>query len=456
VTAGPTERLAHFAAGLKFADLPRTAVTTIERMVLDCLGTTLAGVTLGSGMGPLLALVEESGGRPEATIIGAGARTAAHLAALANGGAAHALNYDDYLPAGGVHLGVTSVPAALAAAEHRGGVGGPELIAALAAGNEVTARLGAAIQAASGSYTETRPQISQMLGYFNAAACAGCVLGLDEDQMLSALGLAFMQASGGRQPVVEGTEAKALYAAFPNQGGVTSALLARRGLGAACRAFEGEAGLFATYFHGKWDPAALEDGLGQTYRFEEVTFKPWPTTNLAHVFIEAAISLAREHDIQPADVAGVHLRGQPHIRTFCEPAASRQAPRTSVEAEDSIPFAVAKALVNRKVTLDDLQPAGLTQPAALHLAAKVSYSMDERIKTAGVVNVATTAGQHLEARIERPLGYPPRTMSERQLVDKFLDCAGYAARRASPEKIVDLALDLHELDDTGRLMALLS
>src|SRR6266571_5274008 len=185
-----TQRLAEFAAGLTYEQLPSGTVHAVQRMLLDCLGTTLAGSSLGAGVGPLLALVEQSEGRPESAILGTGRRAPAHLAALANGGLAHALNYDDYLPGAGIHLGVTSVPAALAAAERAGGVSGKELIAALAAGNELAARLGLALE--KGAYTETRPQTSQMLGYFNAAASAGRVLRLSAAQMHSALGLALM------------------------------------------------------------------------------------------------------------------------------------------------------------------------------------------------------------------------------------------------------------------------
>jgi 2-methylcitrate dehydratase PrpD len=456
MTPGITARLARFAAGLTYEQLPASAVEGVKRILLDCLGTALAGSSLGTGAKELLAVVEASGGKPEAAVLGTSLRAPAVLAALANGGLAHALNYDDYLPGAGVHLGVTSVPAALAAAEHSGGVSGKELIAALAAGNELMARLGFAIERVQGAYTETRPQVSQMLGYLNAAACAGRVLRLTDAQMHSALGMAFMQASGGRQPVLEGTPAKALYAAFPSQGGMLSALLAEQGLGAECAAFEGQAGLFATYFGNAYAAGELEQGLGERWRFQEITFKPWPTTSVAHVFIEAAISLAEQHHLRAADVARVHLRGQAHIRTFCEPAATRQAPRSSVEAEDSIPFAVAKALANRQVTLDDIQPDGLTQPETLQIGARTTYAIDDSLGTGGIVELTTAAGQVLEAKVERALGHPPRELSWEQLAAKFRDCAGHALQPVAAEETLDMIAGLERLDDVGRLVETVS
>src|SRR5687768_12507313 len=129
----PAFRYAAFAAGLTFAQLPREVVSVLKRIVLDTLGTTLAAGTLGSGCGPLVEVARSAGGPPESTLIGYGDRLSAPMAALANGALAHALNYDDVFPGGG-HLGVVTVPAALAIAERAGGIDGQELLTALAAG----------------------------------------------------------------------------------------------------------------------------------------------------------------------------------------------------------------------------------------------------------------------------------------------------------------------------------
>jgi 2-methylcitrate dehydratase PrpD len=452
MSAGVTAELAAVAARLAYEQLPASTVRVVKRMLLDCLGTTLAGSALGAGTAQLLQLVRQAGGSADATVIGTGLRAPAHLAALANGGSAHALNYDDFLPGAGAHLGALGIPAALAVAELAGGVSGKELVAAIAAGSQLMARLASAID--KGSYTETRPQTSQMLGYFNAAISAGRVLRLDERQMHSALGLAQMQCSGGRQPVLEGSEAKALYAAWPNQVGVQCALLAKDGLDCVCDAFEGPAGLYATYFGNAYFETELTRELGQAFRFEGLTFKPWPATNVAYVFIEAAISLRAGHGIHPGDVASVHLIGEDHIRTFCEPAAVRRRPRTSVEAEDSVPFTVAKALANGGLGLADLQPDGLRQPEALSIAAKTEYSTDASLGLAGIVEVATVDNRRLSHRVERPLGFPPRELSDEQLAAKFHDCARHAQPGAPAGDVIDI-IEHIEQHDTARLMAAL-
>jgi 2-methylcitrate dehydratase PrpD len=232
--------------------------------------------------------------------------------------------------------------------------------------------------------------------------------------------------------------------------------LAARGLDAGCAAFEGDAGLFATYFGGRFDAEFLTAGLGECFRLEEVSFKPWPTTSVAHVFIEAGIELAREHDLAPDDVAEIRIRGQDHIRTFCEPAATRQAPRTAVEAEDSVPFAVATAIANRQVGLSDFTPAGLARREPLRLAKNVRYTTDPALGEAGIVQIATRSGQAFEKRIDKPLGHPSRPLTDEQLVAKFRDCAAHAGVPVDAEHIVELVFGLDRIEDVRQLAAALS
>jgi 2-methylcitrate dehydratase PrpD len=447
----PAATLASYAADITYERLPEALVAVLKRDVLDTLGTTLAGSTLGTGCAEVLAVVREAGGRPEGTLLGFDARVPAPLAALANGATCHALNYEDVYPGGG-HLGAVTFPAALAVAERQGDVSGREFLAALAAGAEIAARLQVAVRRADDGTSEAKPQPTQMLGCFAAAASAGRVLRLDAAGMRSALGLALMQASGNRQPVVEGTPAKAIYAAFPNEAGVLSAMLAARGLRADCAVFEGEAGFFPTFYQDRYYRPALVEGLGEQFYTLDVGFKPWPTTIRAHPFIEAALELAASHPLDA--IEEVHIRGGNHIRTFCEPLAVRQQPRTSVEAEDSIFFGVAKALVNRAVTLADFQPEGLRQPETVQLGARMRYSIEPELGHAGIVEVATRAGQRYACRVDKPLGDPAKPLSDAQLVAKFRDCAQHAATRLTPQALDAVIAFVERLERAPNVAAL--
>jgi 2-methylcitrate dehydratase PrpD len=455
-TSGATARLAGFLAGVSYEDLPPAVPAALKHLVLDTLGTTLAASTLGEGCHELLTVVQSAGGAPECTRLGSGTRVPATQAALANGGLAHALNYD----AGGAgHLGLF-LPAALAAAERAGGVSGRELLAALAAGVELTARLNLAMVGGRPPGAPTLALDGQLFGYFGAAAAAARILRLDASRMHSALGLALMQAAGTMQVVLDGDPpAKAIYAAFANHGGMLAAQLAAAGLGAECAALEGEAGLYGLYYGGHYDPAVLEHGLGEEWCLLRIAFKPWPTSGVLHTFIEAALNVATRHDLNADDVAEVQLRGSPEVLHWFEPEEQRKRPANGATAANSIFYGVAKALANRRVTLADFAPDGLRQPEALALAARMRHMIEDGLGRSGVVEVVTRGGERHVSRVDTPLGHPSRPMTREQLAEKFRDCAQYAATPVPPAALAEverLVGALEDVPDVSAIPALLS
>jgi 2-methylcitrate dehydratase PrpD len=454
----PSQTFARFAAELTFERLPSALLPTLKCMVADTLGCALAGTTLGSGCPELIELVARAGGAPESTLLGIGGRVPAPAAALVNGATAHALNYDDIFPAGGGHLTAVTLPAALAVAERQGSVCGRELLVALAAGAEVMARLQHAVHVVDDGSDEAKPQPTQLLGAFAAATSAARVLRLDAAGTWSALGLALMQASGSRQPVLEGTASKALYAAFPSQAGVLSALLAAGGVDGRCDALEGEAGLFPSLYRSRFDRDLLLRRLGDEYLIEQVGFKPWPTTNHAHVFIEAALTLAAGSRFDWRRLQRVVVIGGPHIRAFCEPLDIRRHPTRWVQAEDSIPFTVATALVQRRLSLADFAPDELARPEVAQVADRLEYRVDPGVGQSGTVEATFSDGEVISARIDQPLGYPARPLSGDALRAKFVDCAGHAVpsiAAAQIERVLETLRQLEQVDDVRTLADLL-
>ena len=450
-----------YIAGLTYEDLPPQVCRVLKWLTLDTFATTLADNTLGIGIPELLAWARAAGGAPEATLLGFTDRLPAVTAAMVNGGMAHALNFDDTTAVGSGHLGPVTVPCALAAAELKGGATGKELMVSLAAGAELMSRIGVALTRAEQGFSESKPQPTQMPGYFAAAVSAGRMLGFSSQQIHSALGLALMQASGGRQPVLEGRPAKAIYAAFSCQGGMLSALLTQRGLLGDCAVFEGAAGFFPTYYGGRFDRSALVDGLGDDYFMTNVGFKPWPTTGVAHVFIEAAINLAVQSELEPDAVEHVLVSGEPHIRTFCEPLQTRRNPQAPVEAEDSVIFATAKALANRSLSLADLQPTpeGLFQPDAVRIANVTDYRVDESLGKSGVVEVTLRSGETLTGRVDQARGHRDNPLSDEQRRRKFTDCAVHAASPLSDavlQEVMDMVDHLEDVSDVGVFAKLFS
>ena len=440
---------AGFGSQVSYDDLPDDVRRTVRWLALDTFATTIAANTLGVGVPQLLAWARAAGGAPEATLIGFTDKLPAVAAAMVNGGMAHALNFDDTTAVGSGHLGPVTMPTAMAAAELRGGATGKELMTAIAVGAELMSRIGVALTAGQSGFSESKPQPTQMPGYFAAAMSASRMLGFSAEQTHSALGLAFMQASGGRQPVLEGRPAKAVYAAFSCQGGMLSAMLTREGLLGDCDAFEGEAGFFPTFYQRAFDRSAMVDGLGEDWRLLNVGMKPWPTTGVAHVFIEAAANLRAKREIDPGEVSRVLVRGEPHIRTFCEPLATRRNPQAPVEAEDSVVFSTARALVSGNVSLADLQPTpqGLFDEAVVRVANRVEYEVDESLGKSGVVEVTLASGETLSERVDHPRGHRDNPLTDAQRRQKFRDCAAHAASPLSPAAIDEAIEMIERLDD---------
>ena len=246
---------------------------------------------MGDGCRETLAVVRASGGVPESSVLGTSERTSAVMAALANGATVHALNYDAIGARGG-HPGAFGLTAPLAMAERVGGVDGREFIASLVAGVEVEMRAVAALIEAG---VDTRQNFLEGSGAQLRGGNAlrrpgsqaqprrdGQRLGADAD------------AGFGHTPQVVlygDPPSKGIYAAFPNQGGVLSALMAKEGLEGRCLAIEGQAGLFNMFYGGVYAPEALRDGLGERFHILETVFKPWATSGMCHPFIDAALKL---------------------------------------------------------------------------------------------------------------------------------------------------------------------
>ncbi|MGQ9369904.1 MmgE/PrpD family protein [Azospirillum sp. ST 5-10] len=459
--AGVTERLARFAADLAYEALPPAVAEQARRSLLDTVGVALAGAAVGEGFREAVSWALAEGGRPRARLWATGQALGTTQAAFCNTLHARALDYDDITEFPQVHVSVCVVPAALAAAESLGRpVDGRTLLAAVVAGSEVQARLTAAIAPAFDATRFPVTLATQIFGYFAAAAAAGRVLGLDADGMRNAFGLAMMQATGTEEMVVHATRSagKCLYAGFSNQGGVQAALMARHGVPALGEPLAGQAGLLAAFYGGRGDRDALTAGLGERYRCVERCVKGMPGTLVAHAFVEAALSILRDHALSAGDVERVVLRVGGWGRAMCEPAGERRAPPSAAAAMNSIPFLVAKALVNGAVALEDMSAAGRGQPAALAMARRIDHEHDPSLDTPhglepGVVEIRTGAGGRFRARVDKPRGHPARPLSFEEVAGKFHRNAALASHdEATAGRIVELVGRLDGVADVRTLV----
>jgi len=449
--------LADHVAATAYERLPPVAVEAAKKSILDTLGVILAASGVEPAVRGVVDLVRETGGRPESTVLAFGDRVPALTAAFANGAMAHCLDFDDQTP-WGQHSASSIVPAAFAVAERRGGVPGREMIAAVAAGQDVFARLRRNVG------WRKDWNLSTVLGVFAGASATGRLLGLGREQMAHALGIASMQSSGVMEVVAgTGSNLRALYAGFSAKGAVLAALLADKGVTGVEHLFEGEHGVFATYFGGRYNRDAILADLGHDYQGSTTLYKLWPSVGTSHSHIKATIDIVSAHDLAVEDINEIRVHVGDYHDLMCRPLTSRRAPATLVDAKFSLPFLVAVAAVRRGVRVADFSVEGLRDPRVLLAARKVvpvaDPALDWKLELPpGRVEVILHDGRRF-SQVGHPVpGSPEAPLTWGDLMRKFSDCAAAAVSPPTERRIeraACMAHHLEELDDVTELLRLL-
>lgn len=440
----------------QYSDIPAEAVEATKKDILDTLGAAVAG-SAAPGSREIVELMKELGGKEESTVLAYGGKVTAVSAAMANGAMAHALDYDDTHDRAILHAGVTAVPAAFAVAERIGKINGKDFITAVALGVDVTCRMGLANKEGPAGWI-----LTPIYGFFGAAVASAKLLRLNEAQMVSAMGIAYSQASGNNQCVDDGALTKRMQAGFAARGGVMAALMAQKGITGATNSLEGGRGIYKVYHGGDYDPAPLTDQLGKRFEVADLSFKPYPCCRTLHPYIDAALALAKEHNIRPEDVLEITIgvNKDPHPRAY--PLEVKCNPRTIVDAQFSIPYAVACALAKGKVGISDFTEAAIGDKTVLALANKITPrfepKMVRRELTPGLVEVKTRNGSYSKY-VDVAYGHPKNPMSMEALAAKFTDCAANAAKplpREDVSRAIEMVTKLEEQEDVIRIMKLLS
>ena len=452
--------LARYLVSTKYADIPTAAIEAAKKEVLDQLGVALGGSSR-PGVAELLALNKDWGGKPESTVFCFGDRLPAPMAAQVNATMGHALDYDD-TGDGPTHPSVVIVPTAFAMAERRGTVSGQELLAAVATGADVMCRLGAAWRQGRkspnpGGHPGAGWHLTPLYGYFGAAAVAGRLLGLNETGMVNALGIAYHQASGNGQCVVDGALTKRMGPGFAARGGITAAMMAARGISGAQNCFEGELGLFPLYHGGEYDRSALVKDLGREFRGVNVEMKPYPCCKGTHNFVAMTAELVAKHHIKAADVEEI-LIACPGQANLALPLEVKAHPRNPVDSQFSIPWAVAVVVAHGKAGINDFNEQSIVSRDILGVCDKIRLDMAGRPGRSAVQITMRDGRVFSETRA----GFGPGAETALPFSvyeDKFRDCVSYAARPiavANTSRVVDLVRDLEQVADVAEIIRLIS
>jgi 2-methylcitrate dehydratase PrpD len=295
------------------------------------------------------------------------------------------------------------------------------------------------------------------IGVFGAAAAAGKLLGLKPGEMLAALGIAYAQAAGNRQCILDGALTKRLQAGQAASAGVFAAVLAQTGFTGARNIFNGRFGFFELYQPGGYDASLLLEDLGTAFRGEDLSYKPYPCGRPLHAAIDAALAARVQLGIgRAADIEAVTIEADPagYSDQF-ERGAAKRRPTQVVEAQFAQPFLVATALVHGRVAIRDVD--GLGDSEVLRLSDRIAGAPNPRRGKGSLsITVKRFGGASVTVEATDPIGSPHKPLSQAQFAAKFRDCAENALRPLTGESI-DAALvmidSMAELPDAQELIA---
>lgn len=420
----------------RFEDLPAPALDTARAQLLDMVGVALAGRN-ERGVHELRELAETIGGKGESIVWGSGLRLPSHDAARINAVMAHALEYDDTFGPGFLHPSAIIFPAALAVADMVGDVSGRELLAAATLANDIACRLSIAGQPGVDGFAIGWHNTT-LIGYLSSALVAGRLMRLNRDQLIHAAGIAAHQAAGNAQSHVDSALTKRMGPGFASAAGVMAARLAAKGVTGPRGVLEGVKGWFAQYHKGHYSRSLLLDGLGTAFPGAAMSFKPWPSCRGSHTSADAALQIAAALGSGAAKIERIVVRNGPAEWAFLSaPIARKRQPATTVDAQFSIPWVVAAALTDGRVSIAHFTPEALMRPDVRAMAARIETVQDDSLANPtngpgqAVVEVMTRDGRTVRRHVATAKGDPQVPMSPAEVAQKFDDCldsAGMALR----------------------------
>jgi 2-methylcitrate dehydratase PrpD len=446
VAQGVTQALAHRIATLRYEDLPADVITIAKHCILDWIAVAVQGTRE-----PLLTILAEQvaaeGGRECATLIGRNRSASPRQAALVNGAASHALDYDDVNIRMMGHPTSPVLPAALALAESRS-ASGRDLIASFVAGYETACEIGEIV---SPSHYARGFHVTGTVGTFGAAAACAHLSRLDGNAVAMALGIAGTQAAGLKS--MFGTMCKPLHAGKASESGLLAAELAARGFDSRADVLECANGFVATHADGARSLHQFSSGSSK-YHIVDNLFKYHACCHQTHAAIEALRALQIEHGFSSSEIVQVTLRHDAGADAICNIAR----PNTGLEIKFSLRMVAALALAGVDTSaVDSFSDVNARDPGlqALRDRVEVTFARDWPL-TRSEVTVQLADGRVLKG--DHDSGAPEKDLGKQQikLLAKFRSLVGPVFGLHQADDIAASILSLEQQADLKSLTSRLA
>ncbi|NTJ61933.1 MmgE/PrpD family protein [Agrobacterium rhizogenes] len=447
-----TQALAELVCSTSYEAFPPETIHKAKLHILDTLGAAIAG-SASRETDAVVAMLGIQAGTGSSLIWGRSIASDARTSAFVNGVSAHAYELDD---SGGCdHSGAVVLPAVLAAlGDHKGPVGGRDLLRSVLLGYEIGRRVLEAV----GGYEEHNGlgwHSTGTCGAFGAAAAVGSLVKLDATAMASALGTACSFAGGTWAFIHNGSSTKKLHAGRAAEGGLMAAYLARHGFEGPDSVFELErwGSFFATFGAGKGDPQALVRDFGDYWRLNRCSIKPHATCRGTHAGIDALDLMLQDRGLAPTDIVAIEV----DISGFQYGMCGGKVISSRAQAQMSLPYALAARLRYGKVFLAELEEAAWSAAEIGPLMERITVRIDPALKDEDepAITIVTAAGERHRLVVEFPLGGPQNPLSDERLIGKYAALAGMVLPASKVDVLSDYVLDLENQTDARSLLALL-
>lgn len=445
---GITQDLANYCSQLSFRQLPEEVIDRAKYLFLDFIGVTCRGSGVDSSK-RMVRFVKEMG-KGSSVLIGTKDRVPFLYAALANGTAGHAIEMDDVHNESSLHPGVVVFPSALAMSEMLGSTG-KDLIEAAVAGYEVMVRLGKALGPAQSYARGFHPTAT--CGAFGSCVVASRLMGLDTKTMISAMGIAGSQAAGSMEFLAQGAWTKRFHAGWAAHSGMVAALLAQKGFKGPSSIIEGRDGFLHAYSEGA-DRSKVLEGIGSGFEILRTSIKPHACCRYMQPPIDAILKIVTEHPLKPEQVKKVKVGLlSAGISLIAEPLERKYHPRSVVDAQFSMPFGAAVAILYRKAGFKEFQLSRIRSDDVKAMMEKVEWVVNPGLdrtfpkQWGATAEVYTGDGRRFSAKIDYPKGDPENPLSWEELIEKFHNLSSRFMSRKRRNQIVDQVRHLEKIQN---------
>jgi 2-methylcitrate dehydratase PrpD len=435
-----TRTLAKFIVEHRYGDIPEKVRHEAARSFLNWVGCAV-GASRHETVDRALAALSDFSGPREATVLGRGDKLDIMLAALMNGTTSHTFDFDDTHLKTVIHPSGPVASAILALAERKP-VKGADFLHAFILGVETECRIGKAVYP---SHYDIGWHITATAGVFGAAAAAGRLIGLSEQQMVWALGIAATQSSGLRE--MFGTMVKPMHPGNAARNGLLAALLASKDFTSAEQGIEGRRG-FGNVLATERNFAEITEKLGETWEIALNTYKPFACGIVEHPAIDGCIQLRNEHNLKAGDIESISLRVHPLVLEL----TGKKAPQAGLEGKFSVYHSCAVAIIHGAAGEAQYSDAVVRDARIMSLRDRVTATVDRAMHEDQVqVAIKLKSGKTLEKYIEHVVGSLDRPMSDSDLEAKFRGLADAILSKPETDNLIRLCWDIAKLKDAGEV-----